>query len=227
MCGRITQYRTQAKYRDAAGWSNGAFAIGEIQPQYNRAPGSAPIVMHRLGDGHEPATDFVHWGYRPAWAIEKKIPMAINARVEKAMTGPYFRHMWKSGRAICPADGWYEWTTDEDGKKLPWYIRAKVDVPLFLAALTNWKPYKKVPEGTGFVIVTAQAGGGLIDIHDRRPIVFNAADANLWLDPDLSPERADMLARAMALGPEKFEWYRVSTNVNSTKNNDERMINPI
>jgi putative SOS response-associated peptidase YedK len=58
--------------------------------------------MHMLHEGHE-AIDTVHWGYRPTWAVEKKIPMAINARIEKAATGAYFRHMWRQGRAVVRA----------------------------------------------------------------------------------------------------------------------------
>jgi len=38
--------------------------------------------------------------------------------------------MWKSGRAIVPADGWYEWT-GEAGKKQPWHIRLKTRRPMF------------------------------------------------------------------------------------------------
>ena len=228
MCGRITQSRLKAEYRAAIGWPERAVLGSEddVQALYNVSPGTAPKLMHRLGEDAAESIDYVHWGYRPTWAIEKKIPMAINARIEKAMTGPYFRHMWKSGRAICPADGWYEWT-EEDGKKQPWYIRLKVDAPCFLAALTNWKPHKAPPEGTGFVIVTAQAGGGLVDVHDRRPVVLGSADAKLWLDPDLLPEHADSLARELALGPDAFEWYRVGRAVNSVKNNRVELTWPL
>jgi putative SOS response-associated peptidase YedK len=46
--------------------------------------------------------------------------MAISARIERAATGRYFRHMWREGRVIVPADGWYEWT-GEEGRKQPWH----------------------------------------------------------------------------------------------------------
>lgn len=42
---------------------------------------------------------------------------------------------------IVPADGWYDWT-GEKGHKQPWYIRLKADKPMFMAGITNWKPYK-------------------------------------------------------------------------------------
>lgn len=181
--------------------------------------------MHRLGDD-QPHIDMVNWGYRPAWAAEKGMPMAVNARIEKAATGAFFRPWWKSGRAIVPADGWYEWM-GEPRHKQPWYIRLKTDRPMFMAAITNYRPDKEPTEGTGFSIVTAAAEGGLVDVHDRRPVVFSAEDAALWMDHSLSPEQAEHLARSMALPAEAFEWYPVSKDVNKAGNHGEYLIHPI
>ncbi|WP_375136103.1 SOS response-associated peptidase family protein [Nitrosospira sp. Nsp2] len=36
-----------------------------------------------------------------------------HARVEKALTGRYFRHMFREGRVIIRAGGWYEWLRHE------------------------------------------------------------------------------------------------------------------
>ena len=44
----------------------------------------------------------------------------------------------------------------------------------------------------------------MVDIHSRAPIVFTAADAAIWLAPDLSGEQATEIARAVALGADKF-----------------------
>ncbi|RJF97355.1 SOS response-associated peptidase [Noviherbaspirillum saxi] len=227
MCGRITQHQSQVAYAREMGWNVDDFGrLGTDRgPSWNVAPGTHPWLMHRFGDDRE-HIDPVSWGYRPSWAAEKKIPLAINARLEKAATGPYFRPLWKSGRAIVPADGWYEWT-GEKGHKQPWYIRLKKDRPMFLAAITGYRPDKEPGENTGFVIVTAAAEGGLVDVHDRRPVVFSAEDAEMWMDHSLPPDQAEQLARAMALPPETFEWYRVSTDVNRVGNNDPHLILPI
>ena len=214
------------QYREAIGWPPPKLFGGDIQPQYNRGPGSAPVLLHRLGADRHEAADYVHWGYRPPAAVEKQIPMAIRIRLDRAIDATYFRHMWRSGRAICPVDGWYEWV-EEGGKNLPWYVRAKVDAPLFLAAVTNWKPYRKVLVGTGFVLITAREGGGIVDVRERRPIVLSAPHAKLWMDPDLPPGQAEILAREKAIGPDYLEWYRVSTMVDDPKANDPRMVNPV
>ncbi|TCS35642.1 putative SOS response-associated peptidase YedK [Paucimonas lemoignei] len=227
MCGRITQHRLRAEYAAAIGWPEDHRKwLGNTNPAYNVAPGTSPWVMHHLNEDQADEIDQIHWGYRPAWAAEKGIPMAINARIEKAATGRYFRHMWKSGRVIVPADGWYEWT-GEKGHKQPWYIRLKADKPMLMAAITNWKPYKEQPEGTGFVIVTAAAEAGLLDVHDRRPVVLAPEDAQLWLDPDLPAEQAEYLARNVAIGPDAFEWYEVSTAVNKPGTNGPELIAPV
>jgi putative SOS response-associated peptidase YedK len=180
--------------------------------------------MHRLGDGKE-HMDTVSWGYRPSWAAEKGMPMAINARIEKAATGAFFRPLWKFGRAIVPADGWFEWT-GEPRNKQPWYIRLKTDQPMFLAAITDFRPGREMSEDSGFVIVTAAADGGLVDVHDRRPIVFSNEDAALWMDNSLPADQAENLARCVSLPPDAFEWYPVSKEVNKVGNNEPRLIEP-
>jgi putative SOS response-associated peptidase YedK len=50
--------------------------------------------MHQIGDG-KAHIDMVNWGYRPSWAADRGIPIAINARIEKAATGAFFRGLWK------------------------------------------------------------------------------------------------------------------------------------
>lgn len=72
----------------------------------------------------------------------------INARIEKALTGRYFRHMFRQGRVIVPVGGWYEWTV-EDGKKQPWFITRKVNESIFMPGLTNFKSWQPFgPEQT-------------------------------------------------------------------------------
>jgi putative SOS response-associated peptidase YedK len=225
MCGRIAQYRPKTEYAHELGWTAPSAPNDSRTGRYNVPPGSSPWLMHRRGDERE-HMDPVHWGYRPSWAAEKGVSMAINARIEKAATGRYFRHMWKSGRAIVPADGWYEWTRPA-GKKQPWHIRLKTERPMFLAAITNFEPGKEPDAGSGFVIVTAAADAGLVDVHDRRPVVFAPEDAQLWLDPALPLEQAEMLARSVAVPADAFEWYEVSTGVNKAGNNDPAFVRPL
>jgi putative SOS response-associated peptidase YedK len=224
MCGRIAQYKSTQQYANEVGWEEYARSLVFSEPieRYNIPPGTTPYLMHMLDEA--PHIDPVFWGYQSAWAREKGIGMANNATIEKARS-PYWRALWKKGRAIVPADGWYEWT-GERGRKQPWFIRLKSDTPLFMAALTNFKPEHEEAEN-GFAVVTAEAFGGMVDVHDRRPIVLSAEDARLWMDLAWSAEQAEQIARESALPPESFEWYPVSKEVNRSGNGGPQMIVPI
>jgi putative SOS response-associated peptidase YedK len=224
MCGRITQTRAAIAYAKEMGWVDADYRKYDWQPNWNVPPGSEPMLMHQLdGKNH---VDSVPWGYHPQWAKDRKMPMMINSRIEKAATGPMFRGMFKHGRSIAPGEGWYEWT-GEKGHKQPWYIKLKSDKPVFMAAITDFRPDKEMKEGSGFVIVTAAAEGGMVDVHDRRPVVLAPEDALLWMDNSLSAEQAEQIARQMALGPDAFEWFMVSTDVNKAGRSDPHMIEPI
>lgn len=220
----MTQHRTREEYAEALGFPETTpprWVGGDLVKRYNIAPGSLVWVMHRLASID--AMETVTWGYRPDWAAERGLPMAINARIEKASTGAYFRHMWRAGRVIIPADGWYEWT-GEKGRKQPWYIRLKSDQPLFMAAITNFRPHVVQTKPVGVVIVTAPAERGMIDVHDRMPLVLSPEDALQWMDNDFSPEQAEQMARTGCLPPEDFEWYRVSRAVNTPGYDDAHLI---
>jgi putative SOS response-associated peptidase YedK len=67
----------------------------------------------------------------------------------------------------------------------------------------------------------------MVDVHDRRPVVLGPEDARLWMDPDLSAEQAEQLARSMAVPAEEFDWYPVSRDVNRVGNSDPHLIEPV
>jgi putative SOS response-associated peptidase YedK len=208
MCGRFDQSQTAQHYASVFGWLD-AVLDSESGPTTNAAPGTYRPVMH-IQDG-EHRIDDVFWSYRAKWA-EGKVPITINARIDK-LANRYWSRLVKRGRGIVPAEGWYEWT-GEKGHKQPWHIHRKDHEPLYMLALANFGPFEENRAEAGFVIVTAGADGGMLDIHDRRPVVLGAEDAALWLDPGLSPQQAIELARNTALPPDAFEWHKVSTAVN-------------
>ena len=52
-------------------------------------------------------------------------------------------------------------------------------------------PVPHLPDGqTGFVIVTQDSEGGMVDIHDRRPLVLQPDDAWRWMDLETPVEEA-------------------------------------
>jgi putative SOS response-associated peptidase YedK len=48
---------------------------------------------------------------------------------------------------------------------------------------------------SGFVIVTEDCEGGMVDIHDRSPVVLEPEAALRWLDPETPVEEAHVLRR--------------------------------
>jgi putative SOS response-associated peptidase YedK len=221
MCGRFDQSQTARHYANAFGWADAVFD-SESGPTTNAAPGTYRPVFHVEDGAHR--VDDVFWSYRPKWA-EGKIPIAINARLEK-LGSSYWSRLLKNGRGIVPADGWYEWT-GEKGHKQPWHIHRKDHAPLFLLALANFGPFEENRAEAGFVLVTDDASGGMLDIHDRRPVVMNAEDAALWMSPTLSPQQALELARHAAVPAEAFDWHKVSKKVNNASASGPQIALPI
>lgn len=225
MCGRLTQTREIRDYALSVGWTEADLRERDISgysANYNASPGAPHLILRNI-DG-QPTAEMVMWHYLSKWAKKEGHPPAINAKREK-LTGGYYRSMMKTGRIIVPADGWYEWT-GKAGAKQPWYIKAKNDKPLFFAGLTNHHPDLPDPEGAGFVIVTDDVAGGMVDVHDRRPAVLSADDARLWMDLTIPYDQAAEIART-GLAEDYFEWYEVSTAVNRPGRQDAALIERI
>lgn len=221
MCGRFDQSQTARYYASVFGWGDAVYD-SEAEPLFNVAPGTYRPVMH-IQDG-ERRVDDVFWSYRARWA-EGKVPITVNARMDK-LSNRYWAPLLKKGRAVVAAEGWYEWT-GEKGHKQPWHIHRKDGAPLFMLAIGNFGSFTEHRAEAGFVLVTDDASEGMLDIHDRRPVVLDAEDAALWLDPAISPQQAMELARQRALRPEQFEWYKVSPSVNRAGSDGPQVALPL
>ncbi len=221
MCGRIDQNHNSRFYSHVFGWAD-AVNRSQAEPRFNAPPGTFRPLLH-IADEQQ-CIDDLFWSYR-ARGCEGKVPIAVNARMNK-IQGRYWSRLLKTGRAIVPADGWYEWTGAK-GAKQPWHIHRTNGEPIFMLALANFGEAGEHQAETGFVIVTADAEGGMLDVHDRRPVVLSAADAQLWLDPFIAPEQAVELARSAALGVEEFAWFKVSPEMNRAAAEGAHLIEPL
>lgn len=93
------------------------------QSSDNVVPGTKVLLLSERNE--EPHLDPVHWGYAPGWWDK---PALINARVETTATSRMFKPLWQHGRAICFADGWFEWKREGD-KKQPYSSTVKTASP--------------------------------------------------------------------------------------------------
>ncbi|MCD5976750.1 SOS response-associated peptidase [Pseudomonas quasicaspiana] len=228
MCGRYSIYEPMDHYlRELAPQQlmiNG-YDLWAID-RYNVAPTTRVEIIRPVEGGL--SVDKVRWGWSPFWAKGKR-PDPINARVETVTTGKFFKQLWPNGRAIAPANGWFEWMKDplDPNKKQPYYIRLKSQAPMFFGALAQVTPGLEPRDDDGFVIITAASDSGMVDIHDRRPLVLTPEMAREWLDPATTAARAAEIAMTFSQPTEEFEWFKVGKAVGSARNQAADLILPI
>lgn len=227
MCARIAQFRSKQTYARALGWHDDALTArpGDRIAHWNVPPGSQPWLLHKIGS-LQGQINMINWGIRPHQADGTGAPLVASVRADVAKNGPYFKTMFRTGRAVVPVDGWYEWTGGMQNGQ-PWYVRHVSREPFFLAAICSYRAHNSVADGTGFVIVCASEGGGLIDPYDQRPIVLSRADALLWMDHDLTADDAAEIASDKGVGAENFEYFPVGQAVSRLGSNGSQLIVPL
>lgn len=223
MCGRLSQYRGIHDFVAALSMPGALINNVGDQPlgRYNAAPTMQLALFHVAEDKLH--ADAVRWGWRPHWATDRAAP--INARVEKVAHGPFFRQIWPH-RAICPIDNWFEWVDEGGPKKQPYLIRHHDGSPILCASIGQL-PIPNLGEHDGFVIITADSAGGMVDIHDRRPVILAPDLAREWLDPATPKERAEQMALHQGEAAEAFEWFKVSAAVGNVRNHGAELIDPM
>ena len=64
--------------------------------------------------------------------------------------------------------------------------------------------------------MTDDAAGGMVDIHDRRPVCLSVDDARAWADPALAVE--DALEILSTPRPESaFHWWPVTRKMGNSR----------
>ena len=171
----------------------------------------------------------------------------INARAETVATAPAFRSAFKKTRCLIPASGFYEWQKRAEGNKQPMHIGMKDGEPFAFAGLwTRWGP-KDGEQLETCTIITGEPNEVSASIHNRMPVILDAENFAFWLDPTnadldgleqlLVPAPADYARWLDVEQPGTEELlrpypadamaaYRVSTRVNSPKNDDAGVIDP-
>jgi len=151
-------------------------------------------------------------------------PRPINARSEGVAGKPMFRNAFAKRRCILPADGFYEWKRLDRGKQ-PWLIRLHDGGVFGFAGI-----YEPGNEMTGdrpsCAILTTEANALMRPIHQRMPVILEPDDYADWLDPT----RTEPSVLEKLLRPNESDGLvasPVSSRVNSVKNNDEDLIQPV
>jgi putative SOS response-associated peptidase YedK len=258
MCGRFVSARKRLELLEEFAATRDAVAT-DRQPDYNVAPTKRIYaVIAERGAAADPARPeppessssaaegtegrppgrelrLLRWGLVPTWAKDTSGgARLINARSETVAVKPSFRAAFAKRRCLIPADGYYEWVTEDKAKK-PFYIyRTDGGILAFAGIYELWRN-SVVPEDHedawywSASIITTQATDDIGRIHDRTPMVIAPEGWTDWLDP-ANKERESLLAAmrpATTSGSGGLTSYPVSTAVNSVRNNGPSLIEPL
>lgn len=219
MCGRMTMTHPN----DAMARLFDAVPSNDLPegPRYNICPTQAVGVV-TAGDGQRRYRP-MRWGFVPHWYQSPTDgPLLINARAETVAEKPAFRQACRTRRCLVPVSGFYEWTKDAEGNRLPWYIRPADGKPLVLAGI--WQDWEREGQQmTSLAIVTCAAGPRMSRIHHREPVSLAPPDWALWLG-----EAGTGAAALMKPAPDdRFEAFRVAPAVNSNRAQGPALIEPL
>jgi putative SOS response-associated peptidase YedK len=214
MCGRFTQRKDPAQIAEYYGVDEDYF---EPSPRYNIAP--SQLVQAVTSDRQIVG---LKWGLIPSWAKDAKIANnLINARAETLQEKPSFRTALAKRRCLIPADGWYEWKKESDGKQ-PYFFHRRDDELFSFAGL--WEAWKS-PEGEivrTCVIITTEPNEMTANYHHRMPVILKRSDEAHWLDSAVRvPDLVQLLAPYSA---DELEVYPVSRAVNAPGRDDVALI---
>ena len=123
---------------------------------------------------------------------------------------------------MITATGFYEWTKDPEGNRLPWYISRADGAPLVFAGI--WQDWTKGEDPLRTcAMVTCAANSNMAQIHHRMPVILEPQDWPLWLG-----EEGKGAATLMKAAPEDtLIWHRVDRAVNSNRASGEGLIEPL
>ncbi|XP_013790408.1 embryonic stem cell-specific 5-hydroxymethylcytosine-binding protein-like [Limulus polyphemus] len=196
------------------------------------------------------------WGLVPFWHKGNPMDTTyktFNCRADGIREKSSYRVAFSKGRrCVVLSDGFFEWKK-VNGQKEPYFIYfpqpKKVSMserkwtseeeemwdvdgewrgPRLLTIAGIYDIWKSPKDGHllySFTIITVGASNEMKWLHDRMPAVLDGEETvNMWLDSEnVSPEEALTLLKPA----ENLEWHRVSTVVNSSKNNTLECVLPL
>lgn len=220
MCGRFSLTGDLDFYAEYFGVDD--VVADDLGARWNVAP-TDPVYAVAEREGSR-LLGVMRWGFVPHWAEDAK-RIHINARAETAAASPLFGDSFARKRCLIPADGFYEWSSPEDGRR-PHWIRRADGHPLALAGI--WSSYRD-PESDEWLrtcsILTTAAEGAVAPIHDRMPVALPSESWGAWLDRESTDPEA---ARALLGGIDSdlLMGHEVSKRVNSVRNDGPDLVEP-
>lgn len=219
MCGRFTL---------TTSWEDLKIAFPEFEfifehnapVSYNIAPSQNVLVAAAL---KPKIVQRFKWGLIPSWSKDDSFASKlINARGETVFSKPSFKKAIQHRRCLVFTSGFFEWKKNEKSKQ-PYFIQLKSGQPFTFGGI--WEVWKQ-PDGTErktFSIITTPANSAMTTIHHRMPLIISKNQYQIWLDHNNHAENT-LKAIIQQNSKNAFQFYPVSTRVNSPKNNDSACI---
>jgi len=209
MCGRYAITKAAKKTKNIVQNNEGV----EDTDNFNAHPTQLLPVIKKDNDSLT-LTNY-HWGLVPKWSEKMQDFRPLNnARLETLMEKRTFSGLVAKQRCVVPADGYYEWRKNDEGKKFPYFIKREHNETLFFTGL-----YQK-NNNIEFSVITTAAQGELTDIHHRMPVILKEEEIQNYLNtPD------PMVFLNSHQNPE-LVFYEVSRDVNNPSNNNAGLLDP-
>jgi len=207
---------------EALSGANMTFALvddGQLfAPNYNTAPThTVPILRH---EESVVVVDPMQWGLVPSWSKDPSVgSKMINARSETITEKPSFRQSVPGRRCIIPMSGFYEWDRTDPKRKVPYFVTREDGCLMLVAGI--WTPSPALDGRHTFSLITRESVDDLSYIHSRSPVELYVEDALEWM---CNPEPP--LELFMPETQPRFVATKVSSRVNSVRNNDASLILP-
>lgn len=226
MCGRfVGAFSAELLMEEMTGALSGAnMTIALVDDDtlfaanYNTAPTHTVRILR-----HEESVvvvDPMQWGLVPSWSKDPTVgSKMINARSETITEKPSFRQSVPGRRCIIPMSGFYEWDRTDPKRKVPFFVTREDGCLMLVAGI--WTPSPALEGRHTFSLITRESVDDLSHIHSRSPVEFHADDALEWMCNPVPPLEL--------FEPEvqpRFVARKVSSRVNSVRNNDASLILP-
>ncbi|MBN2713337.1 MAG: SOS response-associated peptidase [Planctomycetes bacterium] len=161
----------------------------DLPPRENIAPSMNVSALIRDEASNAPVFAWLKWGLLPFWAKDKNMGARMfNARAETAHVKPSFRAAMRHRRCLIPADGFYEWRKEGEGKK-PYLITINREFPMVFAGL--WELWEE-PAGEiilSCTILTTATNEAIRPFHDRMPVILPPKAWEIWMDRNIQSHR--------------------------------------
>jgi putative SOS response-associated peptidase YedK len=222
MCGRFNLRKSP---EEVARWFGIKGAPPNYPKRYNIAPTDEVLAVRYNPEDGLRHLDKLRWGLVPLWAKDKKgAARLINARCETTATLATFKDAFAKRRCLIPADGFYEWQKLDAKNKQAFAIEPAADPMFAFAGLwERWRDPETKEILRSCTIITTAANELMAPIHDRMPVILDQASWPQWLgEADVVPE--ELQAMLKPFPAERMRAYKISSRVNSVKNDDEAVL---